>query len=285
MAQPVTIQFIPSAAREARSALVDALGTENNPAQWMIFMDAVTTHLPDILSSGRPSSAAISRCLIGQHGFNSWKEMIEASNSDNGLGWNFSAWKAWRRAWTVIQEYPWLRNESLTSSEVVQIGIKIKKASANTDFKLPENTTQLSQFLEQEKHDRASEIKQKQEQAAIELATQQKEKADLEAAVTTATSQIEQMTALHEEHTRQSRRLSRTARHRGRLARLAARQLEALAQANRDDRSQHQPVLWVLEPVRKPPVDKPQPARPATPPTRWQQFCAAARRLLAAIWR
>ncbi len=117
MTQQLTL-LIPQAARSAHAELLAALGTENAPGQWMTFMDTVTRLLPDVLSSGRPTTEAIQRCAIGQLGFSSWTSMIEAPTDANGLGWNVSAWKAWRRAWAVVQVHPWLRDQPLTSSEV-----------------------------------------------------------------------------------------------------------------------------------------------------------------------
>ncbi|MFV7466616.1 hypothetical protein [Pseudomonas shirazica] len=119
--------LVPKAARDAHAELLAALGTEANPAQWMVFMDAVTRLLPDVLSSGRPSKDAIQRSAIGQLGFTSWQAMIEAPTDASGLGWNFSGWKAWRRAWTAVQAYPWLRQEPLTSSEVNSIVLDCKR--------------------------------------------------------------------------------------------------------------------------------------------------------------
>ncbi len=54
-------QLIPAAARQAHSDLVEALGSETNPAQCMDFMETVTRLLPDVLSVGRPSKDAIQR--------------------------------------------------------------------------------------------------------------------------------------------------------------------------------------------------------------------------------
>jgi len=119
--------LIPQSARDAHTQLLAALGTESNPAQWMTFMDTVTRLLPEVLSSGRPPKEVIQRCAIGQLGFTSWKAMIEAPTDHGGLGWNESGWKAWRRAWTLVQTYPWLRNEPLTSSEVNTIGLDCKR--------------------------------------------------------------------------------------------------------------------------------------------------------------
>lgn len=65
-------------ARETRATLVEALGTETDAGHWMAFMQSVTRLLPDVLSAGRPTRAAIERSAIGQLGFDSWAEMVEA---------------------------------------------------------------------------------------------------------------------------------------------------------------------------------------------------------------
>jgi hypothetical protein len=121
--------LIPRSARTAHAALVTALGTENNPRQWMLFMQAVTRLLPDVLSSGRPSRETINHSPIGQLGFASWQEMIEAPTETNGLAWNFSAWKAWRRAWGTVEKHPWLMytEHGYTSSEVNTMAIEAKR--------------------------------------------------------------------------------------------------------------------------------------------------------------
>ena len=116
----------PRNAQDVRQELVTALGTENQPVQWITFMDAVTRLLPNILSPGRPSTAAIQASPIGQLGFKSWQEMIEAPADAHGLAWNFSQWKAWRRAWATVQANPWLRSQSLSSSEINTLANEFK---------------------------------------------------------------------------------------------------------------------------------------------------------------
>lgn len=116
----------PRNAQDVRQELVTALGTENQPVQWIRFMDAVTRLLPNILSPGRPSTAAIQASPIGQLGFKSWQEMIEAPADAHGLAWNFSQWKAWRRAWATVQANPWLRSQPLSSSEVNTLANEFK---------------------------------------------------------------------------------------------------------------------------------------------------------------
>lgn len=118
MSEQQLSMLVPASARMAQTDLLEALGTENNAAQWMTFMDTVTRLLPEVLAVGRPSKDLIARCFIGQLGFSSWQAMIEAPTDAGGLGWNFSAWKAWRRAWSVVQAYPWLRHSGFSSSRV-----------------------------------------------------------------------------------------------------------------------------------------------------------------------
>ena len=118
--------LIPSSARTAHDELFKTLRDADNPSAWMTFMETVTRLLPDVLSSGRPSKDSIQKSAIGQLGFNSWQEMIEAPADQNGLAWNISAWKAWRRAWATVQSNPWLRNENLTSSEVNTLSQEFK---------------------------------------------------------------------------------------------------------------------------------------------------------------
>lgn len=153
MAHPAPALLIPTAAREAHDALVAALGTENNPSQWMLFMKAVTTHLPDVLSSGRPSAADIRNSVIGLYGFKSWRQMIEADIGDGGFGWNYSTWKAWRRAWSVVDAMPWLRDERVTYSEVIQLSLKIKKANLEQP---PQNMAEAQAIAKEIKANSAS---------------------------------------------------------------------------------------------------------------------------------
>lgn len=127
MTNSTLTQLVPVAARQAREQLLAALGSEANPSQWMLFMEAVTQLLPDVLSPGRPTKEAISRCAIGQLGFSSWQEMVDAPLEAGGLGWNYSGWKAWRRAWSVVEANRWLRSQALTSSEINSLAMDCRK--------------------------------------------------------------------------------------------------------------------------------------------------------------
>ena len=170
--------LVPPSARTAHTELVAALGTENRPDQWMVFMEAVTRLLPDVLSSGRPTSEAIDRSAIGQLGFKSWTAMVEAPLEAGGLAWNVSAWKAWRRAWSTVQAYPWLRDSGLTSSEVNTLTQECK----DTDF--PASLEAYEGLKKGRKE--AAEKRRMETVAALKLKTEEAEKRVIQAQATIA---------------------------------------------------------------------------------------------------
>lgn len=235
--------LIPASARNAHAELLAALGTEANPGQWMLFMQAVTRLLPDVLSTGRPTAEAIKRSAIGQLGFSSWAAMIEAPTDAGGLGWNVSAWKAWRRAWAVVQVQPWLQAQPVTSSEVNTLAADVKRAGVA----FPGSAQELEAFrassreaVEQRRADAAQAQRERADRAealAAELRTQ------LAAATGRAAALAEQQ-AGHEARAQEQ-------------AHQLGQQAEQIEQLKRD-----------LATARKP---KPQPA----PLTRWQHLRAA----------
>lgn len=107
--------------------LVDALGSENNPSQWMIFMKTCEELIPTVMTSGRPTDKAISSSMIGQLGFDSWKAMIEAPTSASGLGWKWEGWRSFRRAWTVVSNNPYLLDMDLKAGWINSAVASIKR--------------------------------------------------------------------------------------------------------------------------------------------------------------
>ena len=222
--------LIPAKAKDAHAELIQALGTENNPAQWRLFMQAVTKLMPEILKKGRPTAEAINKSIVGQLGFSSWQAMIEAPVSAQGLGWNVSAWRAWRRAWGVVQEHQWILEANLTSSEVNTLAAEQKgedfpksleafealragrsealehaKANAVTKLKQQakdaETAAQAAQAQAQEAQAQAKLLSainknyETKEQSLInDLVTVKAEKAELLAQVQTLTAQLNAMT-------------------------------------------------------------------------------------------
>jgi hypothetical protein len=143
--QQKIVFLIPESARVAKEELIQALGTENNPSQWMIFMETVTKHLPEILSTGRPTKEAIDKSIIGQLGFSSWSEFVE---SENGLNWNYSGWKSFRRSWSIVEKHQWLKNEKMTCSEVNNLYLKYKD-------QFPKSKAEYDELLKNEKTNKA----------------------------------------------------------------------------------------------------------------------------------
>lgn len=108
-------QLINPVDRANYKRLLESLGSENNPSQWLTFMETMLQVLPEILSSGRPSKTVIENCLIGRLGFSSWKEMLETPVNKNGLGWSVSGWNSFKRAWNTVEKYPYLKTKNLKS--------------------------------------------------------------------------------------------------------------------------------------------------------------------------
>ena len=138
-------------ARRIHAALVDALGTETNPAQWMCFMRTVRDQLPDVLSRGRPSKAAIHASPIGALGFTTWREMAEAPIDEGGLSLPWSTWRQWSRAWTLVQEHPGLEDTSLTAAEVNRLATEAKAANEQ----MPADKTAVEAFKKRQEERKA----------------------------------------------------------------------------------------------------------------------------------
>lgn len=179
MAEHQLTLLIPETAEKARAELFSALKLADNPSAWMDFMETVTRLLPDILSSGRPSTESINRSAIGQLGFKSWQAMIEAPTDAHGLGWNFSAWKAWRRAWATVQAHPWLRVQPFTYSEINTWSNDLKRA----DVPFPSSLEALHELQKA----KASTTEQKRSET---LAEAQKAAQEALAAATTLRDQL-----------------------------------------------------------------------------------------------
>jgi hypothetical protein len=88
-----------------------------NHYKWLNFMDEIHAQLPLILRVGKPKTEDIENCIIGQSGFKSWKEMVEAPQPE-GFGWNYSTFDAWKRAYKLVLEHAYLRELELTASQI-----------------------------------------------------------------------------------------------------------------------------------------------------------------------
>lgn len=154
-------------AQSVHSELIRALGTENKPAQWLIFMEAAKKHLPFLFEAGRPTMDQIEHSVIGQLGFKSWGEMVEASEESNGLGWSINSWKMWSKAYKVVVANPFLSEKNITASAVMKL-----KSTFKDSF--PQNADELERLqvekLEQKKLDESQKVEKLQAKiAALEL--------------------------------------------------------------------------------------------------------------------
>lgn len=100
------------------SSLREKLGSES-AGQWIAFMDSMGSSLPFLLrGAGRPTTAEIASSAIGSGGFTSWRQMVESSPAWGGLGWSYDTYKAWKKAYVLVQKHPYLRDLNLSSSEI-----------------------------------------------------------------------------------------------------------------------------------------------------------------------
>jgi flagellar motility protein MotE (MotC chaperone) len=97
-------------------------------------MDFIESSLPFILrGAGRPTTEEIASSAIGYGGFTSWREMIESSPAWGGLGWSYDTYKAWKKAYSLVQQHPYLRNLALSSSEINTVRRENKEFPASLE--------------------------------------------------------------------------------------------------------------------------------------------------------
>lgn len=172
-------------AKTAYTDLLQALGTENTPNQWMSFMETVELYLPIMSGSGRPTKAEIQGSVIGQLGFSSWAALVETPISDGGLGWSINSWKLWVKAWAIVKQYPYLRSQSVGASALMKY-----KGDFGEHF--PSTAEELSTAIEQAKQ-------QKQLLASETTASLKAEVARLEKALIVADTKLERLAVLERE--------------------------------------------------------------------------------------
>lgn len=229
-------------ARRVHAALVDALGTETNPAQWMTFMRTVREHLPDVLSKGRPSKSAIEASPIGALGFSSWRAMCEAPLEDGGLGLSWSTWRQWSRAWAVVLRCHRLQHAPLTAAEVNRIAAEAKAAGE----RMPHDMAAIEAFQERQAERKAAAraetqtaMKEKVEALEADLTATREELARTTGVASELRQQIETAQNRHEKTQQALERAEREKAETLRDLRALQKQHEA-AQADAQNRSQQQ---------------------------------------------
>ena len=109
---------------------------------WLLFMERVKEELPFIYEPGRPKNKTIMASVIGRSGYDSWSAYVT-----NCLEWNESGWQAWRRAYNVVQKYPYLEKINATPSI-----INLRVRTEDTFPPNAETWNTLSKALYEKKH-------------------------------------------------------------------------------------------------------------------------------------
>ena len=129
-----------NSAKQAHTELLQALGSENNPAQWIDFMRTVFKYFPFLMrDSGAPTNQQIENSAIGQLGFKSWSAMIKAPREEGGLNWSWNNWKQWKKAFKVVNQHEYLCDMNITASAVMRLASDFK------DVEFPTSLEELEQ--------------------------------------------------------------------------------------------------------------------------------------------
>ncbi len=189
-------RLVPADTAAGYQRLLDALGTANEPDRWMVFMETVTELLPDVLAPGRPSAAAIQRCMIGQLGFASWTAMIEAPVDERGLGWSWSAWKQWRRAWASVERAPWLRQSGMTPAQINALALDAKAMGRELPASQAEADAMRDQKARQAQEKAAASLQGLQQRAEAAEAALLEERGKVAGLAAQVAAQAEQLGVL-----------------------------------------------------------------------------------------
>jgi hypothetical protein len=100
---------------------------------WITFMDTVKSELSDVLKQGKPRRESIENSVIGELGFKSWIDFIEAPRNENGLAWNQASWKLYKRAYSVVEKHPYLRQTELSASFISTLNRELSEFPATLE--------------------------------------------------------------------------------------------------------------------------------------------------------
>ena len=125
---------------EVYTKLLSALGSENNPHQWLLFMAVMRQHLPFLMEKGKPTKTQYESSIIGGLGFASWKEMVESPLADGGLNWSINNWNKWSQAYNVVLNNPYLQDTNLTYVQILKL-----KSMFKDDFPVNAEDLEIAQ--------------------------------------------------------------------------------------------------------------------------------------------
>lgn len=124
--------------------LIKLLGSESGD-KWLEFMDYVNQNLSHILKRGKPRIQDIENSIIGKSGFKTWKDFIESSTQTGGLGWKIATFDSWKRAYSIVCNYEFLRDLELSASFINTIYRETKP-------NFPKTESEFNEFLALREH-------------------------------------------------------------------------------------------------------------------------------------
>lgn len=180
--------------------LVQILGTESGNA-WLNFMDYTHEILAGIVDKrGAPSAETIENSIIGEAGFSSWKAMIEAPTEHGGLGWNISSWDLWKRAYRIVNQYPYLRDLELTASEIKTLHTETKDSFPADLEAFNEYHANRMEFIQSKRQNSLSNAKKINDELVLELSTLKEQVANLSQQLETSSLENQRLHADQTNH-------------------------------------------------------------------------------------
>ncbi|ASK79894.1 hypothetical protein CF386_12625 (plasmid) [Paraphotobacterium marinum] len=148
---------------KARQEILTSLDKEQNQSEWINVCDCIYRNIPALKeASGRLSNQDIKLSIIGQLGFDSFRSFIESPKEKQGLEWSMNKWNMYKKNYSYICKYPYLRELSLAVSEIQNRVLVFKRF--NIDFPdtlegYQEAIAELERAKEEKKSNTISELK------------------------------------------------------------------------------------------------------------------------------
>ena len=156
--------------------------------RWIEAMDSIFHELPFLLENRRPRLEEIKNSPIGQIGFSTWIELLEAPPEAGGLGGNRHTWHAWRRAYSHVQRHPYLRDLGWTASRINSVARDLGGEFPPTREELEQRLAARARAREVERETRETALRDQLAAQALEIARLRAELAEARAAAAEASA-------------------------------------------------------------------------------------------------
>ncbi|MFT6691248.1 MAG: hypothetical protein ACJAXH_001773 [Colwellia sp.] len=148
-----------STSKTVHKELLVALGSENNPQQWLEFMSVMRKHLPFLIGGTKPTKAHYEGSIIGALGFKSWADMVSSPVEDSGLNWSINTWNKWSQAYNVVLANPYLKDTELTYVQILKLKTTFKDDFPTGIESLEKAQSDLKEQKLKDKADNVTELK------------------------------------------------------------------------------------------------------------------------------